>query len=581
MNLGMLLATVDGSANHMTALDWAVAAAWVIGTSLFGLWFVRYVNTAKDYLVAGRKLKWWQIGIAQAADSVDAGDFIAIAGLGWLMGFTGLGYIWIGMAFGTFILARYLAPMLYRTGVVTNAEFLELRFNPAMRIASALIQIFYRFIALALVGYALATMFKVIVGIDMTWGIVISMCVTILYVFASGQLGVVMAAIPQVALMLVLTVIIFFSVFADIGWFGGFNENKDVYGEMLSLTYYSKEGINNSVFLVGLILVLFTYPLVNQTVAQRIVSADSESDARKGSIVSIVPWFMVTGVAILAGIVGRVLVPDLTEETRSELYPIYMVEYLPKGVLGLGVAALIVGSMSTGAGIGTAISGLLTNDVFRIINSDKLTGRQKLWWTRIFATVAIMLGAVLSSLVDDFDGMVPFYVTFSGTFVLPLTVPYLSAAFCPWASRWSAVASVAGGCLLGLVLFNTGPDVETGADGVLPFWMTQDQVRPMWVLGFAAVVLVVWSLVENAIKGPIGMHTLARRLSTFDLGRNNMTPDEVKAMMSADEVGEWPAKSNVNFDKLGIRQDVPWYRKPGPYEIAVVVAMIALMTWLW
>lgn len=569
------------SVSHMTSLDWAMAVFWVLGTSLFGLWFVRYVKTAKDYLVAGRKLKWWQIGIAQAADSVDAGDFIAIAGLGWLMGFTGLGYIWIGMAFGTYILARYLAPLLYRTGVVTNAEFLELRFNPAMRIASALIQIFYRFIALALVGYALATMFKVVVGIDMTWGIVISMCITIVYVFASGQLGVVMAAVPQVILMLVLTVIIFFSVFADIGWLSGFNENKETYGEMLSLTFYSKDGIDNNIFLIGLILVLFTYPIVNQTVAQRIVSANSEADARKGSIVSIVPWFMVTGVAILAGIVGHVLMPELTEETRSELYPLYMVEYLPQGVLGLGMAALIVGSMSTGAGIGTAISGLVTNDLVKVINSDRYTDRQKLWWTRIVATVAIVLGAILSSLVDDFDGMVPFYVTFSGTFVLPLTVPYLAAAFCPWASRWSAVASVAGGCVLGLVLFNTGPNPESNTEGLLPIWMTQSQVRPMWVLGFAVLVLIIWSLFENRIYGRAAEHTLARRLSTFDLRHNNMTPDEVHAMMSADEVGDWPAKENVDFETLGIRKDQPWYRKPGPYEIAVVIAMIALMIWLW
>ena len=80
----------------MTTLDWAIAVAWVLGTSLFGMWFVRKVKTAKDYLIAGRKLKWWQIGIAQSADSVDAGDFIAIAGMAYLTGFTGLGYIWVG-----------------------------------------------------------------------------------------------------------------------------------------------------------------------------------------------------------------------------------------------------------------------------------------------------------------------------------------------------------------------------------------------------------------------------------------------------------------------------------------------------
>ena len=66
-----------------------------------------------------------------------------------------------------------------------------------------------------------------------------------------GQLGVVMVAVPQVILMLVLTVIIFFSVFADIGWLSGFNENKETYGEMLSLTFYSKDGIDNNIFLTA------------------------------------------------------------------------------------------------------------------------------------------------------------------------------------------------------------------------------------------------------------------------------------------------------------------------------------------
>ena len=81
---------------------------------------------------------------------------------------------------------------------------------------------------------------------------------------------------------------------------------------------------------------------------------------------SILPWFFVTGVAILAGIVGNVLKPGLESKAdRDTIYPLYMVDYLPEGVLGLGVAALVVGSMSTGAGIGTAISGLMTNDVLQ------------------------------------------------------------------------------------------------------------------------------------------------------------------------------------------------------------------------
>lgn len=558
--------------NHMTTLDWVVTGVWVLGTSLFGYYFVKYVRTAKDYLVAGRKLKWWQIGIAQAADSVDAGDFIAIAGMAYLKGFTGLGYIWIGMALGTYILARYLAPMLYRSGVVTNAEFLELRFTPGTRVASALIQIFYRFIAMALVGYALATMFKVVVGVEMTYGIVISMCITIVYVYASGQLGVVMAAVPQVALMLVVSGIIFYSVFSAIGGAGGFADNLSTYGDMLHLTYYTEDGINNSLYLIGLILVLFTYPLVNQTVAQRIVSAYSESDARKGSIVSLVPWFIVTGVAVMAGVVGTVLVPDLPADQRNDLYPTYMTMYLSPGVLGLGVAALVVGSMSTGAGIATAISGLLTNDVLRILGSGRYTDVQKLRWTRIFATASIVMGAVLASQVGHYGGMVPFYVAFSGTFVLPLTVPYLACAFCPWASRRSALASLAAGCTLGLILFNV--------DGSLPVYMTQPQCRPLWVLGAAVVVLIFWSVIENRLCGPIPTGELASRFNALDFGRH-MTPDEVKGMMQGGDLAVWQAKENVDYDRLGIQAGTPWYARPGLYEILTLLAMVILMIWLW
>jgi solute:Na+ symporter, SSS family len=556
----------------MTILDWVVIAFWVLGTSLFGYYFSKYVKTAKDYLVAGRKLTWWQIGIAQAADSVDAGDFIAIAGMAYLKGFTGLGYIWIGMAFGTYILARYLAPMLYRSGVVTNAEFLELRFTHSMRVASALIQILYRFIAMALVGYALATMFRVVMGVEMQHGIMISMAITILYVFAAGQLGVVMAAIPQVALMLIVSGIIFYSVFADIGGVEGFQSHLPEYGEMLHLTYYTEDGLNHSLYLWGLILVLFTYPIVNQTVAQRIVSAASESDARKGSMISLLPWFFVTGAAIMAGIVGTILVPDLPAGSLNDLYPIYMVKYLSPGLLGLGVAALIVGSMSTGAGIGTAISGLMANDVFKIMDSGKLTDRQKLGWTRFFSTAAIVLGSILSSQVSKFGGMVPFYVTFSGTFVLPLTVPYLAAAFFPQASRHSALASLVTGCGVGLILFNAG--------GSLPIYLTQPQCRPLWVLGAALAMMVVWSLAENAIKGRIPRNQLAARFNVFEFGKS-MTPEEAKAMMETGGLEDWDAKRNIDYETLGLRKDVPWYSHPGPYEIFTVVAMIALMIWLW
>ena len=84
-----------------------------------------------------------------------------------------------------------------RTGFYTNAEYLELRFTRSLRIASAILQTFYRFVAMAMVVYAMATMFNVIIGIDQWHAVWVAMALTLLYVFTSGQLGVVMAAIQR------------------------------------------------------------------------------------------------------------------------------------------------------------------------------------------------------------------------------------------------------------------------------------------------------------------------------------------------------------------------------------------------
>ena len=122
-----------------------------------------------------------------------------------------------------------------RTGVYTNAEYLQLRYTASLRIASAILQVLYRFVAMALVVYAMATMFRVIIGIDLWHGVWAAMILTLAYVAASGQLGVVMAAIPQVALMLVTSVLVFTCAAVEIGGWQGFCGHLGELGDRVRL----------------------------------------------------------------------------------------------------------------------------------------------------------------------------------------------------------------------------------------------------------------------------------------------------------------------------------------------------------
>jgi Na+/proline symporter len=70
----------------MSHLDYLMIVFWVVGTSLVGVFYQKYIKTTEDYLLAGKRLKWWQIGISQTADAVNATDFVAASGNGYRMG---------------------------------------------------------------------------------------------------------------------------------------------------------------------------------------------------------------------------------------------------------------------------------------------------------------------------------------------------------------------------------------------------------------------------------------------------------------------------------------------------------------
>jgi Na+/proline symporter len=323
-----------------------------------------------------------------------------------------------------------------------------------------------------------------------------------------------------------------------------------------------------------MILTLVTYPIVNQTVAQRVVAARSEMDARKGTIASLLPWWIITGVTTMVGIMGVVLLPEVSAEEADFLFPIYMQRYLPTGLLGLGVTALIVASMSTGAGIGTAIAGLMTVDVFKLGRDNGRSDRDDLRMTRLFASASIVCGTLFAMFIPMFGGMIPFYVAMTGTFFLPLTVPYVGGALYRSASRGSGIASLVGGIGLGSVLF-LGGELE-----VLPPVLSHPQWRPFWVLGFSWLTFVGWSLVENRVKGRIPQDDLASVLNAFDLGKP-VPSERIREIVRSRSILPWEGQKNVDYDTLGKPKDVPWYGNPATFELSAVVLLVLLMIWWW
>src|SRR5687767_5333893 len=120
------------SAGGFTWLDAVVLLAYLVGTTLLGVWLGRGQKSAKDYFVADRAIPWWAILFSVVATETSALTFISIPGLAYL---TDLSFLQIAMGYllGRIIIAYTLLPKYYEGELVTAYALLERRFGLVTR----------------------------------------------------------------------------------------------------------------------------------------------------------------------------------------------------------------------------------------------------------------------------------------------------------------------------------------------------------------------------------------------------------------------------------------------------------------
>src|SRR3954471_23294486 len=112
----------------ITALDIVVILAYLLGTTLLGIWVGRRQRDAKDYFVAGREIPWWAVMFSVVASETSALTFISIPGLAYA---TNLGFLQVatGYLLGRIVVAYTLLPRYYEGQLVTAYALLETRFG--------------------------------------------------------------------------------------------------------------------------------------------------------------------------------------------------------------------------------------------------------------------------------------------------------------------------------------------------------------------------------------------------------------------------------------------------------------------
>src|SRR5213080_4865551 len=147
----------------VSLLDVLVIIAYLVGTTLLGIWVGRRQRDSKDYFVADREIPWWAVMFSIVASETSALTFISIPGLAYV---SDLGFLEIALGYlvGRIALAYTLLPRYYEGNLVTAYALLEQRFGLATRRFTSVVFMVTRGMADSVRVFATAVPIALILG---------------------------------------------------------------------------------------------------------------------------------------------------------------------------------------------------------------------------------------------------------------------------------------------------------------------------------------------------------------------------------------------------------------------------------
>lgn len=382
-----------------TLVDWVIVAAYLAFS--FGI-AIRYTRRAgrntSEFFKAGSDMPWWLAGTSLVATTFAADTPLAVTELVARNGVAG-NWLWWNAVAGGIMTAFFFARLWRRSGVMTDVEFVELRYSGTSAAALRGIKAVYfgllmNCIILGWVSLAMETVLKVlfpalgqdtvsIVGIEMSAALAITallVLVVAVYSLLSGIWGVTVTDVFQFVIAMGGSFILAFVALGrpEIGGLAGLRARlpEETFRMLPTI------GGGDAALTVG-VLVLTPLAFVAYIgvqwwsswypgaepggggyVAQRFLSAKDERHAMFSAL-----WFTIAHYClrpwpwIIVALSSMVMYPQL--EVPREGFVMVMRDVLPAGLIGLLFAAFLAAFMSTVATQLNWGTSYLVNDLWR------------------------------------------------------------------------------------------------------------------------------------------------------------------------------------------------------------------------
>jgi Na+/proline symporter len=273
----------------MHTLDWTVVFVFIT----FVIWDGtrrRARGNAEEFLLAGRGVPWWAMGLSVMATQASAITMVGTTGMGFSSG-TGFVQFYYFLPLAMLILALTAVPFFHRTRVYTAYEFLERRFGRGTRTATSLTFLVLRCLSLGGILSAPAFVLSEILQQPYPAMVLGMAIVAVLYTAVGGLRAVISTDVKQMAVMVIalfaLFVVVITNLPSDVGLAGGLRLAAAAGKiELLNWSFDPKEQYTVWSALLGGTLVFLAYFGTDQSQVQRYLAGRSLRDKRQALLLT-------------------------------------------------------------------------------------------------------------------------------------------------------------------------------------------------------------------------------------------------------------------------------------------------------
>ncbi len=529
----------------LNPLDVAIIVAYFVAVLAIGFRLKGRMKTSSDFLLSEKSFSHWITGIAFMSANLGALEVLGHTANGAKYGMRTNHWYWVGAIPSMIFLGLFMIRYYYSNGIRSVPEYLRLRYDERAHLLNA---ISFAIVTVLMAGidmFAFALIFKSMIGWPFTESVLLAAGVVLIFIFWGGLSSSIYNEFLQFFLIVLgFLPLTFLGLHHVGGWHSLMSQLPEGYTHTWKGMGAPSDPLGTPWWVIVLGLGLCSSPAYWCTdflLVQRAMAAKNLASARKTPLVAAVPKMLFPAIVTVQGMLALVMAPEIVKHDYNLALPVMMSMFYGKGMLGLGITALLASFMSGMAGNITAFNTVVTYDIYQTYLKKDMPDLHYLAVGRMSTVVGTVIACASSYIVLNFNNLMDYMQLIGILFISPFFVAFLAGMLWKRPSATAGFLSMMGGlsgAILECVLYRLH---------VISF------TSPM----AANVYMAVWGLIAGI---------LAILLATF----LTEPPDPGKLKGLIYERTRLPEEE----------MSQPWYSHPACYAAAVGLMFVGL-NWMF